>query len=54
MPVELTKAITDGLVSLQTVFTDGVKLAIPIGFSIWAIKIGIRVAPSMVKGFIHH
>ena len=52
MPAELTTALTTGLTSLQTAFTSAVLLAVPVGFAIWAIKIGVRVAPSMVRGFI--
>lgn len=52
MPTEIVTALTSGLTSLKDVFIAGVLLAIPVGFSIWAVKIGIKVAPSMVKGFI--
>lgn len=52
MPTEVISALTTGIESLQDVFQSAVLLAIPVGFAIWAIKIGIRVAPSMVRGFI--
>jgi uncharacterized membrane protein len=52
MPEALQTALTTGINDLKNVFQSGVILAVPVGFSIWAIKVAVRVVPSMVRGFI--
>lgn len=52
MPEAIQTALTSGIGDLKSVFESAVILALPVGFSIWGIKVAIRTVPGMVRGFI--
>ncbi len=51
MDVALSTAIGTGLGDIKDIVLAVALLAVPVGFGIWAIKVAIRQAPAIIRGF---